>query len=65
VVEGSKADSRRKAIAQRSAGGGLTAEEVLDVKIGWILIVVVAVVAYLIGSKYPDTGTSALSKVGL
>lgn len=31
----------------------------------WVTVVVVLVVAYLIGVKYPSIGASALSKVGL
>lgn len=31
----------------------------------WMLIVVVFIVAYLIGVKFPATGTSALAKVGM
>jgi hypothetical protein len=34
-------------------------------KSNWMLIVVVFVVAYLIGVKYPGTGTAALAKVGM
>ena len=31
----------------------------------WLVIIIVAVVAYLVGVKYPATGATALSKVGM
>lgn len=32
---------------------------------GWLLIIVIAVVFYLAGVKYPATGQNLLSKAGL
>jgi hypothetical protein len=34
-------------------------------KASWLIIVVVAIVAYLVGVKYPNNGAMVLSKVGL
>jgi hypothetical protein len=31
----------------------------------WLLVVIIAIVAYFIGVKYPATGTSLLAKVGM
>jgi hypothetical protein len=31
----------------------------------WIVILLVFVIAYLVGTKYPSTGTMVLAKVGL
>jgi hypothetical protein len=32
---------------------------------GWLMIVVVLIIGYLVGVKFPSTGNALLSKVGL
>lgn len=34
-------------------------------KTSWILVIVVAILAYFVGVKFPATGNSVLSQVGM